>query len=289
MTIRFAPVPSTRPMKILRARKLPLLFITLAFFAVGCDGAEEKALPDDAPRLLREAAINCDNGNMLGCHNLAVAYWQGQFVSQNIDKAQALFQRACTAGAMLACSALEEIDPAERIDESEAAGRIKLACDNGLPAACDRWAELLKREGRDDEALAEAQRQCARTPSSSCIIAGELLDERGESEAARDAFRRACAQGIVVGCRMQAALAMREVDGEPDQDVFAWLTTACRGEDGVACVMLADLYTNGVGPREDPTYARRLRDDACAFGIEDACSTPEETQPPSDPTTEASP
>jgi TPR repeat protein len=237
----------------------------------GCYGEERKALPSDAPDTLKQEARKCDRADMLSCHNLAIAYWKGEGVPKDVDKARTLFSTACQSGAMLSCSALENIDPTEDLDSSEAAGRIKMACDNGLPAACDRWAELLANAGRDDEALSEARRQCRRSPSSSCVTAGKILEERGQTEEARALFARGCAQGIVIACRFEAELEHEAGEGEPGQRVFTLYTQACRGGDGIACMRLADLYTNGEGPKEDPTYAERLREDACAYGIEEAC------------------
>lgn len=265
----------------MNVRTSAVIFTTLIACCslAACKGNEQRALPSDAPTLVKEAALNCDDGNMLGCHNLGVAYWQGGGVAEDLDKARALFETACEHGAMLSCSALLDIDPETDLENSASAERIATACDQGLPAACDRWAQLLKAAGRDDEALHEAEVQCDRTPSISCVTAGQILSERGDDEGAGARFSRGCAQGIVSACRMQAELKMKGVEGEPDQEVFALFTVACRGGDGAACVRLAELYTNGIGPREDDVYARRLMDDACSYGITEACNNPSDSSP----------
>ena len=52
----------------------------------------------------------CDGGDMEGCFNLGGAYFNGDGVARDIDKAMKLFQKACDGGDMEGCNVLQRFN-----------------------------------------------------------------------------------------------------------------------------------------------------------------------------------
>ncbi len=132
----------------------PLLWLGLVAFisTPACKSAEEKAaeearrkageeLRKKANLSLDEHEVNCGKDDAMGCAALATAYQIGEEREANPQKAQELFEKACTLGHPQSC-----IDAATTYldDEkwSEAAVYLKMGCSANSDDACTRLAQV---------------------------------------------------------------------------------------------------------------------------------------------------
>lgn len=83
---------------------------------------------------------------------------------------------------------------------------LAIACDADDPVACSTFAAVLLRERRDDPRIEPWLRaSCARRDVFACARLGDWLSLYAPRNESLDAWRRACAQGEVAACRSLAS------------------------------------------------------------------------------------
>jgi TPR repeat protein len=164
------------------------------------------ALGDDALAGMQQA---CDAGNAAACHNLGHLYAGGQGVPADIERAKALYDRACQGGVVQGCSSLAAIEMREGGgDKVRAAGHFRTACDAGDAAGCTNLASMYALGQGVERDLARAaallERACGAGLGVGCARLAEAYD-RGEgvtADATRAAALRtdACRKGFAPAC-----------------------------------------------------------------------------------------
>jgi TPR repeat protein len=93
---------------------------------------------------------------------------------------------------------------------------LAVACDADDPVACSTFAAVLLRERRDDPRIEPWLRaSCARRDVFACARLGDWLSLYAPRNESLDAWRRACDQGEVAACRsLASALVERRSHGE---------------------------------------------------------------------------
>ena len=138
--------------RILRFEKWVVIIIAFLLFSVS-DAASQPL--DYGAEDLEELQGLCERGDAVGCAGLGVLYFKGAGVTQNYEKATALFRQACKDGAARGCTDLGSmyvrgVRPEEAIgfslEKDYARARILYGkgCDEGDAIGCINSRSLRK-------------------------------------------------------------------------------------------------------------------------------------------------
>lgn len=167
----------------------------------------------DAPRAVRLLDRACQDGELAGCADLAVAYKGGLGVAQDGKRAVELSERACEGGVPAACSILAITLRETRGPGYDAARVARLAergCDGGEPNGCLLLGSLhAVGEGVPadvDRAQQKMQRACDLGHAQACTIVTRLTEQlKPLDDARRGAFEAAALGDLRTMVSAQAA------------------------------------------------------------------------------------
>jgi uncharacterized protein len=242
-------------------------------YRLGCEGfmggVQVKTTPSETWNQTQQQMAETRFGSSENaCYNLAEKLQSGEGAPMDLDRAAALYQRACAKDNGDACFALAKLYEADLGQpEGEGLRMLTAACEQRHPGACLRLGMKTYR-GEDlpadpGKAVTYLQRACdKRFGSSACNNLG-VLQARGEGtpvnkvEAAR-LYRGAC----------DAFGAWSTADEDARKEL------AVQGS-ATSCYNLSLLYAAGEGGLEaDESQAQALRQRACS-GAEACVEEPE--------------
>ena len=128
---------------------------------------------------------NCEAGDYLDCQELGKAYEEGDGVEKDLDKAVALFTRACEAKSGWACAMAGTLvasgSGVATADPAEAARFFERGCEEGNGWSCNRLGEMT-REGEGvpkdrKRALALFEKACQQRDEKGCANGRALKKE----------------------------------------------------------------------------------------------------------------
>ncbi len=248
--------------------------------------------PSSAARFYRLA---CDEGDQLGCHNLAVLLEQGRGVPRDLSAALELYDAACRGGEPLACSNLGLAVASGRGDGSpDPAQAIDLytrACDDGAMIGCNNLAFALERGEGTLKNLRRAselyERACMRGHVRSCTrlswLAAQRCGERrqetceervsAEPDVVDLLGRRCAASSDPVVCTGYGAYV--EIGRFVEEDLEAargHFQRACDADLGWGCASLASSLRRDAATQPDlAPRALELHERACSLGFLRSC------------------
>lgn len=225
------------------------------------------------------------------CLALGEKYQQGQSVPRDLAKAQRLFEKACSRGAVAGCLqagwSYQRGDGGQR-DPEKAASYFDRACSGhdadgcvflaraygsglGVPKSEERAAKLM------GQAVALHEQACRSGDRRACsrlfaIFATGDGVAREPSRATRFA-ERACLLGDQPACLPAGRWYLTGESGERDaKRAVDLLERACEGKgSGPGCCALATTYASGTGVVANPARAGSLFQKACSLGEGHAC------------------
>lgn len=252
-----------------------VLFSVLAATSLaGCKGEIARQLPSDASRETKSEAKLCEHGDLVACHNVAVAleFSTNPTVEQQ-ELAHMLYLRACDNGVALSCRRLADRAASQPNAAPDAGEAILVgSCSRGDVDACVQVANGRIERGLFDDGMGRLLDLCHQRSSRACMELGRhyLEGTSGHTDFAMAdrLLEGPCAQGSPVACRMRAEAQLAQATSADTigRTTIVLLGEACLGSDVLACRRLAGLYHAGVGVEQDDTYAAALLKNACAFG-----------------------
>jgi len=259
-----------------------------------------KACADDAGAALAIYESGCDQGSLVDCYHLGLAYEHGHGTTRNARKAGALYSKACAGGWPAACAREGILGDGSSLDR---------ACDEGDAEAC-LWAGLGSERafrlttavagatGRSDpfrdpdrgsqtpapddssrtypagigELARFEQYSCLRSDANGCtglafMLQNALASEQDLAGAAR-LYAKACNAGLPHACSRLGNLYGLVGDFDYEAKVQA---ASCEAGAGWGCTVLAVLYTQGLGVPKDEVRARALYARGCDLDDDVAC------------------
>lgn len=251
-----------------------------ALAMVGCAGAYRKALPDDATDSVIESARLCDRGEAESCRTLALAWWEGEGVAQDIDQAVPLLADLCGSGHPDLCGVSEEVVlPPDAPPDVVAMAR---RCDRAEEAACGGLGEVYfngNGVGQDiDRGVQLFTRACVRTGDAQwCDRVEELRLPDGAPEVAFASARR-CDRGEVSACVEVAGFWLQRSDAGSVDHAIGLLSRGCDEGFIGACTSLGRMFMGGSGVVRDIDRGVEYLRVACTAGDVDACGASLELQ-----------
>lgn len=178
--------------------------------------------PDDA---LSHAAFEraCELGIADGCAQVATDLLTGIGIAEDLARARAMLERACTAGSGLSCynlavSARDGTFGATR-DAAAAYALFEKGCAEGFAAACTEQAIALHGGAgvKKDPARATAMATAAcEAKAAQCYFLAELQQAAKKLPEARALYDKACGAGSAIGCHNLAVMLERGQGGAKD-------------------------------------------------------------------------
>ncbi len=199
------------------------------------------------PDALQELSDQCDENNILACYQLATQLVIDELVPVDVDRARPLFEKACRADHIPACTDLgysyENGQNGAEPDYDMADKWYKIACDAGDDHAC---ASMI-REGSDEE--------------------------RETLENAFNRLTEACDADNFLAC-IELGAFYTLGQGVPEDRSFAYnlYTKACEGGAMLGCYYLGSVYAEGSGVTQDIKQAHHYYEMACTGGEISACN-----------------
>lgn len=246
-----------------------------------CSGPYRSALPDDANDAIVAAAKQCDKGEPGACQTLALGYFQGAGVAQNLDEAVRMMQVLCVPPVAAAdeqfCALSEEValpsnapqaavDAARRCDRDDLSGCVELGDlwwgGLGLPLDREHGSRLF-------------QRSCLAGIAEACLRTEELRLPGDVPTGVRSAAN-ACDRGNDTECATLGDFWVANPRPERPDHGPALLERACRASNHVACATVGRMYWNGDGVAVDRDRAVELLRSACRAGDQAICAISEE-------------
>ncbi|HTR55989.1 MAG TPA: tetratricopeptide repeat protein [Kofleriaceae bacterium] len=154
---------------------------------------------DKALALYRKA---CENGYAPACDSLGLMLYAGEDVTHDNEAAARWFRKACDAGAMHGCTSLGYFYQAGltvKSDRGKARELYLKACDGGDYQGCDNTA-LLDAGTDDAKALEMFERGCKLDSGFGCKRAAELHRAAKHTALAADRFHHACLRHETDAC-----------------------------------------------------------------------------------------
>ena len=221
----------------------------------------------------------CDGGDSDSCVSLGLDYERGTGVAKDMQKAVALYERACAAKNTTGCYDRALIAFHAK-DYAIAMTDFTMACKGEDMDAC----AMLGRMYRDAQGVAKDEaagagffkRSCDKGNGYGCNSLGLMFEEgRGVHKDETRAFavyRTACNSGNQMGCYNVARC--QEYGKGTSIDVAAarkLYKSACDAREGLACAGLGVLYEKGKGVMMDQTQANDLYERACNLESATGC------------------
>lgn len=139
-----------------------------------------------------------DNGDLLSCYALALAYKDGDGVAKDSKKAFQIFEALCEKNIAGACFSLGEFF--EKSEYKKANELYKKACASEHIGACYKLAGLLRSQNQAQKALKLYEKICQSGDASSCAFAGEMY-EKTNANVAKKYYQKACELGLILVCQ----------------------------------------------------------------------------------------
>jgi hypothetical protein len=204
-----------------------IILVLASAAAFGCARTPEE------PKTPPDMARACDEEHYRSCVGLAYAYATGAGVPRDVDRATALYDRACRGGLIVGCVNLG----------------VAYAQGSGVPQ------DLATAKGLFERACQSGPPNDAAVPVA-CVDDGVMLQLGlvGEPDIQQAAalYHRACAGGFVPACTKEA-LALWDQDRERAE---ALLSHACLARNARACRAIAQARAGAPEPDGVLLYAR---------------------------------
>jgi TPR repeat protein len=237
---------------------------------LACGLVNELLAQDEAGKdsYFKRASAGCNAGSVFACSVLGSLYAEGHGVAADVNKALALFVRACDGHSGLGClNAIKMVAQKRgRLPKGASADPMFYA-DRACWYGSDRDGVCRATDDSDAKPadyLAQKIAGCARGDARACRLLGWARETAyGTSTdvaGAVDAYGKACDKGDLYGCFRRALF----TSDLTEQGKL--LGAACERGSGPACYDLA-LPTYGVAAAQRATLWRR----ACESDIEPAC------------------
>ncbi|TNF29867.1 MAG: hypothetical protein EP329_14745, partial [Deltaproteobacteria bacterium] len=218
-----------------------------------------KSLPSNASALAKKLASECDQGKARRCLGLGLLYeHDDRGVPKDLERARALFQRACESPDAVGCARVAPEDPTT-IDEALRA-RLEKGCRDGQLDAC---RALVAADGPDPggeptgERLRHLRATCSAGGVEACAAVmtedatplpegvPTALAELGVAPAEFQALARRCDAGQAVQClELAKAYASDALPVDPAR-AKRLAARACNDDTTVGCVLVGDLRIPG--------------------------------------------
>lgn len=191
----------------------------------------------------------CDLGELQACSDLGTWYRGGTGVEQDLKKAHALFERACTDDVHFGCEHLAwaQVDGEGEFTADPKAGFAEMSrlCKLPSPAACGSLGTMFHHGIGTEQDLAKA----------------------------RETYAYACEHGQVHACGDVGDMMVLSQGGEKDVDAgMVLLDKACIRGSGAACHIVGKIYGNGAVVEQDLGKAELYVSTACEQGYLRACT-----------------
>lgn len=128
---------------------------------------------------------------------------------------------------------------------------------------------------------ADCEKACKAQQKEPCVTLAALLWSRQDRERAIALYSRACDLGATPGCMILANLYLNGIGTNKDPSkAKEYYETACEENgDGFACFRLAELYEQGAAKAKDVTKALAYFRTACKLHYQQACEAVERLAP----------
>ena len=190
----------------------------------------------------------CDNEEMIGCLDLGNAYYNGNGVAKNLNKAAQLYQKACDGGIMKGCA------------------NLGVTYQNGDGVTKDFG-----------KAVQLYQKACDNEEMIGCLNLGNAYyfgnGVAKNLNKAAQLHQKACDGGEAEGC-LNLGNAYRNGDGVAKNlnKAVQLYQKACDGGEAEGCFNLGSAYVNGDGVARDIDKAMKLFQKACDGGDMEGCN-----------------
>lgn len=232
----------------------------------GGETIEKTLTPIERATLYEEA---CEKGDAAGCYRLAT-------FDENSDRAQMLYEQACTGGSIVACAQYGYL--LMSAESPEAVKILEDACDRQSGAACTHLGYLYavgQIVARDDlRSLQFYTRGCSSGDAQGCYNQGLMRDQgRGlamSATSAAPAYEQACLEGVSSACTNLGFLyqygrgVMRDAVRAAGFYRRGCEGSPCQPGDVRGCVNLGNAYRDGIGVEKNPSLAAETFRKACA-------------------------
>lgn len=219
-------------------------------------GAEDAAAAYRSCAGLDECTRRCEADDAPACAGLGLYYQDGKNGAPvDIERAIALYQRACDLGAGVGCF------------------NLGLMYEFGSGVTPDP----ARAQAHYDRARAGYEKQCEAGGLAWCVNLAIMYEDgtgvARDLDRARAIFDDACQRGGATGCLNLAETYRfgKGVAADPERAAAA-AKRGCEIDRGETCMVLAVYYIQGVGVAPDRAKARQLFQSACDQGIYNACT-----------------
>ena len=232
--------------------------------ATGCTSLGER----DKARAAELFAKACTGNDALGCaRSGGIAKTAGRLAD-----AVAAFERACELEHRQSCADAGALRASGKgvVDLAKARALYADACDEGLPAGCAAFAELMAtdRGGARNwgKAVELARKACTLGEKAKCPQADKLQRTPPNGACTTiEACRALCGEKITKSCSKLALLIEQPGDEESCSDADSVRRDNCENGDGASCTL--------AGHREaGAAYAAKWYDLACKAGDAEGCA-----------------
>lgn len=226
----------------------------------------------------------CDLGDMDGCHNLSVLYYEGKGVEKDIGKEFEYRKKACEGGKAISCHRVAEMYEEGLGVPEDRAMSMKydlMGCEGGIADIClvlGMKYEIKYLTDEDpntrDKTLEIFRKGCSLKGGASCYHAGKFsIDAFKEPDysQAMTFYKKACDLGESRGCTALDDLYAQGHTINKRYEGFAKkLAKECRDGDGRACYNLGAVYAKDIGDYK-AKLVRKYYEKACDLGDGQGC------------------
>jgi uncharacterized protein len=216
----------------------------------------------------------CAGKTSAECARAAIdVQYGGHGVKQDKKRAAAMFQAACDAGELRACTLRADMGENSGLDEAGIRRLYDRACSSGDPIDCSAYAFHLK-ESHDADDVAEAyamfQKLCLGGQGDACLTVADHSNSKAETVKWQ---RRGCEAKETSDCRKLDYTLYR--DGDPaltPAQATRELEMLCDAGNADACEWAGDRHFAGKGAKPSRVDANVWAGKACEQGIASECN-----------------
>ncbi len=207
-----------------------------------------------------------------------------QGLREDLVRATALFEGACTAGSLRGCNNLAvhvERGLGARKDLDRAADLYAKACEADITEACINRASIFEARGNLQGAKAMYERVCDEGPQVGCYNLAVFLERHPQDQRslarAIELYEQGCDEDHALSCNNLATLIQRtasqkEGDTAALKRSRALYGKACQMEYPAACRNVGVMREKGRGGSTDKAAARAAYDVGCRGGDMNSCA-----------------
>lgn len=230
---------------------------------------------EDPAAALHAATEGCEGKDGFSCWLAGRYLATGSGADEDLVKARALHDKACTLGEVRGCNSLAvflQRGWGGDVDVARAATLLDQACATGDPTSCANFAISLW-EGKGiapDQPRARKlfEETCAAGAGGGCDSLADAVPE-AERASVKHVFEKGCAAQAASGCLYLGAVLENHEHDLAGAD--ARYVQACELGDPSGCAWHADLLKDGKGVAKDAALAADFYRRACEGGVERAC------------------